>query len=252
VSATVLAYHAVAEARPADDPHQLVVAAADFAAQMDELARSRSVVPLDDIVKGRLPKGRPAVAITFDDGYQGLGDVAAPILADHGFPATVFVPTAHIGGRNRWDDLTDPAFAVLGREELVKLDGAGVAIESHGHRHIPYDTSAPADIAADIAASSEILEDVLGRRPRHLAYPWGPSSAPARAMVAEAGYDAAFSIALAHDGRFAWARIAVQPTDSMRLFRLKTSGWYQAARHNRAVEWASAVSRPLRRRLQGD
>jgi peptidoglycan/xylan/chitin deacetylase (PgdA/CDA1 family) len=247
---TVIAYHAVADSPPADDPHQLVVTTEAFAAQMDELARSRLVVPLDDVVKGRVPRGRPAVAITFDDGYRGVWDCAAPILADHRFPATVFVPTAHIGGQNRWDDLADAAFAILDRDELLKLEDGGVSIESHGHEHIPYDTTPVDKVAADVRQSTEALEDLLGRRPRHLAYPWGPSSAASRKVVADAGYDASFSIALRHDGRFAWARVPIQPTDSMRLFRLKTSGRYQALRHNPAASAASAVTRPVRRRLQ--
>lgn len=249
MSATVIAYHAVADVPPADDPHHLVVRTEAFAAQMDELARSRVVLPLDEVVKGRIPRGRPAVAITFDDGYQGVWDAASPILAEHRFPATVFVPTAHIGGRNRWDDLADPAFAVLGPDELRKLDGMGIAVESHGHEHIPYDTSPADKVADDVRHSTDALEELLGRRPRHLAYPWGPSSAASRKSVADAGYDAAFSIALRHDGRFAWARVPIQPTDSLRLFRLKTSGRYQALRHNPAASVASAVTRPVRRRL---
>jgi peptidoglycan/xylan/chitin deacetylase (PgdA/CDA1 family) len=250
MSGTVLAYHAVADQRPVNDPHQLVIAADDFAAQMDELARSRLVVPLDELVKRPGRNGRPVVAITFDDGYRGVFDVAAPILAAHGFSATVFVPTGHIGDRNRWDDLADTPFQVLDDEQLLELDRTGVTIESHGHRHISYARSPLADIADDVRRSTEVLEDLLGRRPRYLAYPWGPSSLEARKLVADEGYDAAFSINQRHAGRFAWGRVPVQPTDSLRLFRFKTSGYYQSLRQNSAAGWLSSATRPLRHRLR--
>jgi peptidoglycan/xylan/chitin deacetylase (PgdA/CDA1 family) len=46
-----------------------------------------------------------AVAITFDDGYQNVLANAAPVLADLGIPATVFVVTDFcFGGRMLWTD----------------------------------------------------------------------------------------------------------------------------------------------------
>jgi peptidoglycan/xylan/chitin deacetylase (PgdA/CDA1 family) len=250
MNSTVLAYHAIAERRPAHDPHQLVIAAADFAAQMAELARSRTVVPLEDVVRGGVVRGKPAVAITFDDGYRGVFELAAPILAEHNLPATVFVPTAHVGDRNRWDDLSDGPFEVLDEEQLKMLDGMGVSIESHGHRHISYVRSSDGAVAEDLHASTVYLTDLLGRPPRYMAYPWGPSSPRARTLVAEAGYEAAFSINQRHEGRYAWARVPVQPTDSLRLFRFKTSGRYQALRQNALAGLVSAATRPVRQRLR--
>jgi peptidoglycan/xylan/chitin deacetylase (PgdA/CDA1 family) len=249
MTTTVLAYHAVAASPPKDDPHDLAMAVDTFRAQMDELARTRTVVSLADAVAGRVPSGKPAVAITFDDGYRGVLELAAPVLQDHGFPATLFVPTAHLGERNKWDDLHDPVFRLLDAHELGVVERSGIAVESHGHGHIPYDTSAPDVIAADIAASTEMLTEVLGRRPEFLAYPFGPSSPAARRAVQDAGYKAAFSIDAPHAGLFAYGRVPVQPGDGMRLFRFKTSGRYQLLRQNRLASLASEATRPIRRRL---
>ncbi|HEV7886416.1 MAG TPA: polysaccharide deacetylase family protein [Acidimicrobiales bacterium] len=250
MSATVLAYHAVADAPPASDPHHLVLTTRHFAAQMDELARSRTVVPLEDVVRGRVKAhGRPVVAITFDDGYRGVLECAGPILARFGFPATLFVPTAHLGNRNTWDDLHDDAFKVLRADELAAVEALGVRVESHGHAHIPYDSSLPETVAEDLAQSVAVLEEVLGRRPRFLAYPYGPSSLAARQMVVAAGFEAAFSIDARHGGRFSFGRIPIQTSDSMRLFRFKTSGRYQFLRQNAMASVMSSATRPVRRFL---
>ncbi|MDP3013544.1 MAG: polysaccharide deacetylase family protein [Candidatus Subteraquimicrobiales bacterium] len=42
-------------------------------------------------------KGPPAVAITFDDGFQNNHDIALPILRDFNLPATIFLNTAFVG-----------------------------------------------------------------------------------------------------------------------------------------------------------
>lgn len=252
MNATVLAYHAVEPSIPDADVHELTVTTRAFAEQMAFLAERRTVVPLADALDGPSRRnGKPVVAITFDDGYAGVLHEAAPILKRHGLPATIFVPTAHLGGRNQWDGLDHPAFRVLDADDLRELEDLGVSVESHGHRHIRYDLSPIEDVRADIAASTQVLADVLGRRPSFLAYPWGPSSAASRRAVADAGFRGAFSIDERHRGRFAFGRVPVRPHESMRKFALKTAGGYQALRYSQAAVLAAAVTRPLRRRGPG-
>jgi peptidoglycan/xylan/chitin deacetylase (PgdA/CDA1 family) len=243
---TVLAYHTVVRSPVVDDPHGLAVSADVFAAQLDLLAAAGSVVPLADVVSGAARRG--SVALTFDDGYRGVLEVAAPLLAERGLPATLFVPTGHLGERNRWDDLHDPAFRIVELDELGALEVLGVAVESHGHGHISYVSSATLDIRTDVDESTEVLSAALGRAPRFLAYPFGPCSSAAQNVVRLRGYEAAFTIDLRHAGSFAWGRVAVQPGDSLQKFRLKASGWWEPVRRHPLVDVAAAVSRPFRRR----
>ena len=62
-----------------------------------ELARTRyEVVTLGDVVEAlsgeaRLPAN--AVALTFDDGYRSVLELADPILSRHGLPYAIFVPS---------------------------------------------------------------------------------------------------------------------------------------------------------------
>ena len=84
----VLMYHRVR--RATRDPFWLTVDPANFADHLKILQRRVSIIPLSSV---REPADRPRVALTFDDGYRDNLDVAAPVLAEFGLPATVFVTT---------------------------------------------------------------------------------------------------------------------------------------------------------------
>jgi peptidoglycan/xylan/chitin deacetylase (PgdA/CDA1 family) len=105
--AVVLVYHRVGERSL--DPWHLIIDPEIFSGQMETLARDWSPLSLAELIEGfhrrRLPKR--AVAVTFDDGYADNLEVAAPILLEHGIPATLFVSTELIdsGGPPWWDEL---------------------------------------------------------------------------------------------------------------------------------------------------
>jgi len=98
----VLVYHRVA--RLASDPEMLAVTPENFRAQMRHLKENVTLVRFeDDWAKGP----RPAVAVTFDDGYADNALEALPILEEVGVPATFFVSTGTIGTSRKfwWDEL---------------------------------------------------------------------------------------------------------------------------------------------------
>jgi peptidoglycan/xylan/chitin deacetylase (PgdA/CDA1 family) len=105
--ALVLVYHRIGERGL--DPWHLAIDPETFAGQMETLARDWSPLSLAELVEGfgrrRLPDR--AVAVTFDDGYADNLEVAAPILLEHGIPATLFVTTDLIdsGALPWWDEL---------------------------------------------------------------------------------------------------------------------------------------------------
>jgi peptidoglycan/xylan/chitin deacetylase (PgdA/CDA1 family) len=79
-----------------------------FRWQMDLLAECFNVLPLDEavslLVKERMPPR--AVAITFDDGYRSLHELAMPILRERALPATVFVTSGHMAdASSMWNDI---------------------------------------------------------------------------------------------------------------------------------------------------
>lgn len=227
MSSTVLAYHAVGDCPPEDDPYSLWVPTARFARQMAYLAERRTVIPLADVVRGA-----PGVAITFDDAYRSVLTEAVPILQHYGLPATVFTPTAYIGDRNRWDPPVGRPLEIMDEEELRQVDAAGVTVESHGHHHVDLSNADEQATTADLQPSIDRIHDVLGRRPEFVAFPFRTGSPAARRAAAALGFQAAFTIDLPHDGHYGWGRVGVAPGDSLALFGLKTSGRYLQLRHH--------------------
>ena len=89
----ILSYHRIAA--PSWDPWDLCVSPEHFEKQLEVLAHRAELVPLSDLASqlraGR--RGRPVVALTFDDGYADNLHVAQPLLERYGAPATVFIAT---------------------------------------------------------------------------------------------------------------------------------------------------------------
>src|ERR1051325_11136872 len=74
---------------------------ADFRRHVAFLASGRvRVVPLDRLNAD--DDDATTVALTVDDGFRNFADVAWPLLAAAGLPATVFLVSGHVGRDNRW------------------------------------------------------------------------------------------------------------------------------------------------------
>lgn len=113
----VLVYHRVATL--SSDPEMLAVTPENFRAQMRYLKDNVSLVRFEeDWTKA----SKPAVAITFDDGYADNALEALPILEEVGVPATFFVTTGTIGTTQEfwWHELER---LILGGESLPSSFG---------------------------------------------------------------------------------------------------------------------------------
>jgi peptidoglycan/xylan/chitin deacetylase (PgdA/CDA1 family) len=174
----VLAYHRVAG--PRRDPQQLDVRAANFDAQLAVIERTAMPLSLDEFElrrrEGRLPAR--AVAVTFDDGYADNLHTAAPLLARHGIPATVYVTAGMIGSTTGfpWDgpDRENEAYRTLTADELRALAAQpGITIGAHTMTH-PSLAKLPRDEQTrEMGESITTLEQATGMRVRSVAYPFG-------------------------------------------------------------------------------
>ncbi len=163
--AIILTYHSVVDDRdrPWIDP-AYAVDVGDFRRQVDFLVRHRNVIGLSqlehELVQGRTPPPG-TVVITFDDGYLNNVDVAAPILADVGLPATFYLATGYVNdGENQWVDTLYSAFRHRSSDELL-LDGEWFDIGRRMDRGRAHSLLCRRLIAADRVERSSVLKGVL-------------------------------------------------------------------------------------------
>lgn len=154
---------------------------------LDWLGSGRvKVVPLVDLV-GQNDES-DSIALTFDDGLANFGEVAAPMLAERGLPATVFIAPAHIGTWNSWDDgnrPTIPRLDLLSWNEIRTLSKQGVEFGGHGNTHIPLRGLSQATLRKEIGTCSDRISAELGKKPRMFAYPYGAHDEVSVAVVSE-------------------------------------------------------------------
>jgi len=123
--ALILLYHRIASTEA--DPFRLCVSPEVFQQHLQLLRASWPVVPLEDVVDGvaaSVGRQRPAVVITFDDGYADNLEVAQPIAAALDVPWTVFVtggPVAN-GERFWWDELVSLLWQPSDEPRTVTVD----------------------------------------------------------------------------------------------------------------------------------
>ncbi|MEU5536659.1 polysaccharide deacetylase family protein [Streptomyces sp. NPDC020362] len=224
----ILMYHAVSTA-PNDATRALSVAPEAFAEQM-ALVGDLGLTPMttaDLAVRWR--SGRPLperpVLITFDDGYEGVHRHALPVLAKHGFPATLFVSTGWIKGAY---DTGGGLDAMLDWPQVHDLADAGVEIGGHSHSHPQLDQLDDTSLRSELVRSTEIVTGELGSRPVSFAYPYGYSSRRVRRAVREAGYAQALAVgnglARRTQGPYALQRVTVRRSTGVEEFQRLLEG----------------------------
>jgi peptidoglycan/xylan/chitin deacetylase (PgdA/CDA1 family) len=178
----ILTYHSI------DDSQSVISIAPEvFRRHVAWLASGAvRVVTLDELMS--LPESADAVAITFDDGFVSTGEIAAPLLAKHRLPATVFVVTEHVGGTNAWrgacaQDI--PTLPLMDWPALGQLAESGFAIGAHTRTHPSLPELDATAVADEIGGSADRIERELGMRPTAFSYPYGAVSDAAAHAASE-------------------------------------------------------------------
>jgi peptidoglycan/xylan/chitin deacetylase (PgdA/CDA1 family) len=248
----ILLYH-----RVADDGDPLAVTPRSFRAQMDRLAADGfRVVNLAESLElldaGPLPPR--TIGLTFDDGFADVRDEALPVLARHGFRATVFIATGVTDGRLSFS-WYDRQPSVLGWDDVLQLDRDGtLSFEAHTVSHPNLLSVDEATAAAEITESRRELESRLDRPVTTFAYPAGLFGERERRLVAAAGYSAAVScepgVNLRDSDRFALRRRQIDARDTVLDFRAKVGGGHDTPpplrRAYRRLRYGMKEGRPRR------
>ena len=190
VAVPILVYHVIGVAPVPGYPFS--ISRAEFHLHLQWLrSRGYASVNLDDLVAARSGRGRlPArpVILTFDDGYRDTVSTAAPLLVDYGFTATFFFVTGLLGQRSAWTTGRGFELALADRGQIRQLAALGFECGAHSVTHQRLGPLDDAAALAEMRDSRAALEDVLGKRVDHFAYPYG-SRRPSVVRLAEAaGY----------------------------------------------------------------
>jgi peptidoglycan/xylan/chitin deacetylase (PgdA/CDA1 family) len=153
-----------------------VVTCSNFQAQMNWLSQAGwRGLTLTETLKF---EGGKAVAITFDDGSETDVTVAAPVLKEYGFGATIYVTAGFLGNQG-----------YMSAAQLRQLSENGFEIGSHSmtHRYLP--ELDDADLHGELLQSKFRLEEIVGKPIRHFSCPGGRYSRRVASLAREAGYD---------------------------------------------------------------
>lgn len=250
MNTVILCYHGVSETWPAPT----TVTPERFERQLAWLARrGYRVATLTEAMTGP-PAPRTAV-ITFDDAHRSVFEIAAPLLAAHGFPATVFAPTDYVdsGALMGWPGYDiwlgtehEHELAPMSWEQLGGLVEGGWEVGSHTLSH-PHLTAVGDDerLAAELGESRRRCAERLGVACPTLAYPYGFHDARVRRAASDAGYSVAVTMPEATEPRLpmAWPRVGVYRPDDVWRLRLRT--WRRSSLPFRFWAGAQALERVL-------
>jgi peptidoglycan/xylan/chitin deacetylase (PgdA/CDA1 family) len=250
----VLCYHAVSPSWPA----ALSITPDAFERQLALLARRgyRGATLREAIAE---PPAERTVAVTFDDAYRSVLELARPILDRLGMPASVYVPTAwpereapmSWAGIDQW--LGGPhegELRCMSWDELRGLADHGWEVGSHTRSH-PRLTEVGDDgtLTDELAGSRADCEAALGRPCDTLAYPYGAVDERVEAAAGRAGY--AYAVSLPHGLHerrpLCWPRVGIYHADgeSEWRWRLKLSPGVRRLRASRAWRAIDGARRGL-------
>ncbi|NWF35543.1 polysaccharide deacetylase family protein [Mariprofundus sp. KV] len=238
----ILIYHSVGGG-------ELATGVEQFRQQMTWLAEHTDVMALDNLLAQRSGdnNGRPKVALTFDDGYRSVHDTAAPILAEYGFPATVYLNSGHI--RDDGHETSDagqghyPDEEFMSWDEVLELQRQDWTIGSHGVLHLDLTQQTESVISKELIDSKMDIERRIGMPCDHFSYTWGHNNSLVRNTVRDTGYKTATACihrALnTNADRFALPRLDIRQDYSIKDFASVVMGaWdflYWTSRFRRGV-----------------
>ncbi len=231
VRVPVLMYHRVGEANN-DWERKYCVSPQRFADHMRTLMHTGwRAVSIEDFfawLDGHAELPEQSFLLTFDDGFLGVHEHAAPVLAALGWPATVFLVSQLIGKRDDWCEAHNPSgvtYPLLDASHIRELRGQGFSFHSHTRNHADLPTLDDRQLHDQLAGSRTDLQALLGEEVAYLAYPYGHYDDRVLQAAQVAGYRAAFSVQPGFNrrdiDRFRLRRLDVFGTDSAAALRRK-------------------------------
>jgi peptidoglycan/xylan/chitin deacetylase (PgdA/CDA1 family) len=190
------------------------------------------------------PSTSRTLAITFDDAFASVKELAFPILSRLGLIATVFAPTSYVtaGERCMWSGLDRFAgtahadeLAPMTWNDLGELAQSGWEIGSHTSTHPHLTQLDDVTLVHELGEPREASLRMLGRAFDTIAYPYGDVDDRVADFTLRAGYKAgaALSGRLRDLGPHRYPRTGLYHRDVAWRFLLKTTPAVQRVRASR-------------------
>jgi peptidoglycan/xylan/chitin deacetylase (PgdA/CDA1 family) len=170
----VLFYHRIADHTAVPWSHTN----AEFQRQMRWLKSRFEMVSLAEAQRRIQSKrnDRLTASVTFDDGYAENCDQAIPFLLEEQIPCTYFVSTYYVLEQQPFPHDLKLGFRSTPNtiEQIRMMADAGIEIAPHTRTHPDMGRlSDPQQIHDEFLGSARDLEDMVGRRMRYFAFPFG-------------------------------------------------------------------------------
>lgn len=164
----------------------------DFKKQLDWLQKdgwqTLSMEEFIDCVENGKPFPKKSVLITFDDGYAGIWDYAAPELEKRNMKATFFVvPKTLDVAKGNYPHITTEQLKILANNPLF-------SIGCHSMSHATLNSLNDDQLTEEIVNSKKIIENIIGKEIRSFAYPTGEYNKTVVKKAIAAGYAVAFAV----------------------------------------------------------
>ena len=230
----ILTYHGIS-----DREVKNCVPVEKFISHLEYINQGFSIIKLSDLltlIKEDSDHANNYVAITFDDAYHNVYQLAYPELIKRNIPAALFVPAGLVGRYNSWDYIQNqnyPYLKIMEWDQLKELDSDFIEIGSHGYNHRRMASLREDELRTEVIKSKEVLETELNRKINTFAYPYGQlSSFDYRTIqvLKDSGYGYALT---SHFGRkntavdpYRVKRISIWDSDTVDDVRAKLDGNY--------------------------
>jgi peptidoglycan/xylan/chitin deacetylase (PgdA/CDA1 family) len=254
----ILYYHRVCDPPRGLPAPTLNVSPATFRRQISGLLdrgfRFVTVGELLDAIDRQEPIAQGTVAVTFDDGFEGVWRYAWPVLRELGVRASLFVATGFLGsadpfpfdpwGRAHQREAPGAAWAPLTWQHCDEMVRSGeVEIGTHTHTHADF-RGQPFEFADDLRTSVRAIRDRLEIETSLLSFPFGSARRgfvspelikAARDGGMRCGLTTTMDLVDPRSDPFRWGRFEAVGSDTAATLAAKLEGWYSWMESARAA-----------------
>jgi len=133
----------------------------------------------------------PDVVLTFDDAFENLLNNVIPVIDELRIPVSIYVVTGCMGNKPAWlkgSGHHDEHELLMDGEQIKRLaDNPLITIGTHTHSHPRLTDLGSHEVEAELSDSRKILEALIGREVRAVAFPHGSYNKEVSAIAKACG-----------------------------------------------------------------